>query len=129
MRMIQPAAGAQLRFECHATLPADPPAQLGAFCDPVTDVVFTSPATGARCADGVATPGASAEVAALTCDAFDHTCEVACSSDADCISAGLLSYVCDPRTADEYFGADRPGALPAGQVHHFCVNPSLCWRD
>jgi hypothetical protein len=115
--------GAEVRLECFQTiLPGtEAVAQLGSFCDPLTDEVLGF-AGSVHCSDGIATPGFP--MSSLRCDAFDRTCQIDCTSDSDCTAAGLLSYVCDHRTAADVYGDARPEELPAGQVHDFCVNPT-----
>jgi hypothetical protein len=118
---IQVINGAELQFDCTETiLPgSDSPAELGSFCDPTTgEVNFSSVA----CSSGTAIHGNPTR---LACDAFGRSCGIACTTDADCTSAGLLSYVCDPRTATQWFG---DGQVPSGispiATHQFCVNPT-----
>jgi hypothetical protein len=120
--VAQPVTGAEVRLECFQTiLPGTgAAAQLGSFCDPSTDLVSGS--TSVHCSDGIATPGYL--MSNLACDAFDRTCQVDCTTDSDCTAAGLLSYVCDHRSADEVYGDARPMELPADQIHNFCVNPT-----
>ncbi len=124
--VASPVTGAEVRLECFQTiLPGTgAAAQLGSFCDPTNDALTSLDAAGAHCSDGIATPGYPASVAGLSCDAFDRTCQVHCASDSDCTAAGLLSYVCDTRTADVFFGDTRPPELMPEDVHNFCVNPT-----
>jgi hypothetical protein len=112
---------AQLRLQCTETiLPSSGSvAELGAFCAPATGEVN---GTTIACSAGTAIAGNPAR---LACDPFDRSCQIACTSDTDCTSAGLLSYVCDPRTAAQAFGAGEvPSGIDPAAVHHFCVNPT-----
>ena len=125
--VTRPATGSTIRLECGQTiLPGtNAAAQLGSFCDPESGAISGSEGT-VHCADGIATPGYL--MSTLSCDPFDRTCQIRCMSDADCTSAGLLSYVCDHRTADEVYGATLPDELMGSQAHDFCVNPT-CTAD
>lgn len=119
---LTPVTGAEIRLECFQTiLPASgSAAQLGSFCDPATGAV--TGASAVTCAQGHAVAG---NPATLACDPFDRTCQIACGDDSECRSAGLLSYVCDLRTATEVFeDATLPTGVSAGDVHGFCVNPT-----
>jgi len=78
--------------------------------------------SSASCHEGHAVQG---NPTPLACDPFDRTCQVACSSDSDCVTAGLLSYVCDHRTvAVAFAGMSAPGGLGSQDRHEFCVNPT-----
>ena len=122
LSMISAVPGAEVRLQCNETiLPSThADAQLGSPCDPATGIV-----TGgtAQCSAGTAVAG---NPRPLACDSFDRSCQIACTSDADCTAAGLLSYVCDHRTASSYFGGDDrvPTGITPGDEHGFCVNPT-----
>jgi hypothetical protein len=56
----------------------------------------------------------------FTCDPLARTCGVPCTSNADCTTAGLLSYVCDGRPMNVVSGdPDDPA-----DAYNFCVNPT-----
>ena len=123
--VISPVDGAEVRLQCDETiLPGSGSvAQLGAFCDPATGNVGGP--MGMACTTGTAIAGNPMH---LGCDSFARSCEIPCTTDADCTGAGLLSYVCDTRTATAYFAPSTvpmstPPIMP-GQIHHFCVNPT-----
>jgi hypothetical protein len=118
---LMPIGGADIRLECSQTiLPASgEAAQLGSFCDPATGIVSRGTVT---CGTGHAVAG---NPTTLACDAFDRTCQVPCSDDAQCVAAGLLSYVCDHRDAATVFaGVTLPTGVQPGDTHDFCVNPT-----
>lgn len=133
---LMPPTGAEVRLTCNqAILPSsgDSLVQLGTFCDPDAPV---GPAN--QCAMG-SVPSMSA-TQSLTCDDVTRTCGVRCVSDADCVQAGLLSYVCDDRSILEVVGAlsrlpdrngdsvvddrDHLGADGNPILHNYCVNPT-----
>jgi hypothetical protein len=119
LSVIEPIRGAEQRLQCTQTIlpSAGGAVQLGSFCDPETQRVLDSEDL---CAIGHATAG---NPDTLSCDAFDRACAMRCTSDADCTHAGLLSFVCDTRTASEYFGgAPLPSDVAPSTVHGFCVN-------
>jgi hypothetical protein len=127
--VISPITGAEVQLQCAQTiLPSTTAAvQLGDFCDPATGNTTTM--TPTSCSMGRAVAG---NPTPLACDPFARACEVHCSTDADCTGAGLLSYVCDTRTAVEVYGSASmvpSGVVPAGMdpntfTHNFCVNPT-----
>ena len=121
--LAEPIPGAEIRLDCYETiLPGSgAAAQLGSFCDPQTDEI-TGSFGFEHCSDGIATPGF--ESSTLVCDPFDRTCAIDCTSNSDCAAAGLLSYVCDHRTADQYYGGTPPPELTGDRTHDFCVNPT-----
>jgi hypothetical protein len=118
--LIDPVPGAEIRLQCAETILPSTTAsvQLGDFCDPSTGLTTSSQQS---CAMGHAVAG---NPATLTCDPFTRACAVPCTSSSDCTAAGLLSYVCDTRTADAVFGAAIPSGIHPSQVHDFCVNPT-----
>jgi hypothetical protein len=124
---IDPTTNADIQLECVQTVRPGTGTEvsLGAFCDPEADV----------CGGGLAPDRATA----LTCDAADRTCGVACDSTATCTAAGLLGDVCDHRSWLEAVGATEQGisdaerarrmmGIPAGvapeAAHGFCVSPT-----
>jgi hypothetical protein len=58
---------------------------------------------------------------ALGCDAFTRSCQIPCTSDADCgeVDAALR---CDLRSPSAYFDTTPPAGLPA--TRGFCLDPS-----
>ena len=73
-----------------------------------------------RCAMGHALDG-DATTVALGCDAFTRSCQIPCTSDADCgaIDDALR---CDLRSPSAYFETTPPSGLPA--TRGFCLDPS-----
>lgn len=125
--VVQAAHGAELRLECsQAFLPTTGRvAELGTRCEPGSGPdgsgLIDAP-TMLTCSSGIATLSTTLT---LSCDAFDSTCQLPCTSDSDCAAAGLRAWVCDHRTAGELFGAELPTELLPlrDQPHQFCVNP------
>jgi hypothetical protein len=122
LSQLDPINGAELRLQCTDTvLPStQAPVQLGDFCEPSTGSTTSS---HVACSEGHPVAG---NPATLACDPFERTCSVACTTDADCTGAGLLSYVCDRRTALEVYGSASqiPTGVQPDAVHAFCVNPT-----
>jgi len=127
--LLDPPDGAEVRLNCtQAILPSsEGEAQLGSFCTPHT--------TGAEnlCPLGI-TPSMSTEHH-FSCDPVTRACGVACTSNADCAGAGLLSYVCDIRTVLDAIGGDAsdvPDVDGDGDVddddggarYGYCINPT-----
>jgi len=122
--VVSPVTGAEVRLQCNETiLPSThmaSAAQLGSPCEPTTG--NTTGGAMVACNTGYAVPGNTS--VHLACDAYDRSCQVACTTDADCTGSGLLSYVCDHRTAMEYFTLGIPGSIDPASTHSFCVNPT-----
>lgn len=127
--LLDPPRGAEIRLNCSQTvLPSsDGVAQLGTFCTP-----FAPAGPENLCPMGVV-PSMSPEHH-FDCDPIERSCGVSCSSDADCSTAGLLSYVCDTRTVLEVVGdaarvpdVNGDGAIDdadAQASYAHCINPS-----
>lgn len=117
-RGVSPIDADSLRAECWGYFGPTTAHELavGAPCDPTTgDARWVS----GRCTD-----------VGLTCDPMSRTCAQFCASDADCAAAGLLAYVCDPRTASEiYEERDLPAGVLPEATHPFCVVPRSCADD
>ena len=111
--MLRPPTGAEVRLNCNQAIlpPSEGVAQLGTFCDPTAASGPTN-----LCPMGVPPSGTGA----FTCDPLARICGVACTSNADCTTAGLLSYVCDTRARSVVSGDDMDGPEP----YNFCVNPT-----
>lgn len=126
LSLVNAVSGAEVQLQCSQTIlpgTSDLAPQLGDFCDPSTgNTMGTTPMS---CTAGHAVAGFQT---ALACDSFNRSCQVACHSDADCTGAGLLSYVCDTRTAASVFGdasmIPTGSGITADQAHDFCVNPT-----
>ena len=129
-----PVTNSEVRLECLQTILGSGgtgTVQLGSFCDP------EGATTGC---EGTITLGGAP--VSLSCDPFDRTCQVPCGGGGTgaCVSAGLLSHVCDSRSWAEALGVDEPGIsaeerarrvarVPGGEggltsPHNFCVNPT-----
>jgi hypothetical protein len=106
----QPPSGAIVRLECFLAVGGgDGEIAVGSFCNP------ENPALGADCS-AASTPGRE-----LACDPISRSCQVVCDTDAICRSAGLVGYVCDPRTLSEIDEGEFPGNTTP---HNMCVNPT-----
>ena len=111
----QPPSGAEVRLECFLAVQgsgSNTDIGLGTFCDPTSTDQTANP-----CPSGMTPSGNGA----LACDQVSRVCGVECQSDADCRSAGLIGYVCDPRLlsaidSTQFMGMDTP--------HNYCVNPT-----
>ena len=122
-RNLMPPTGAEVRLNCNqAILPTSGVSlvQLGTFCDPAAP---SGPDN--QCSMGVV-PSMNTTYS-FSCDSVARTCGVACTSDADCGGAGLLSYVCDNRTILDVVGGDPlrvPAGVDPGATYGYCVNPT-----
>jgi hypothetical protein len=120
--VVSAMTGSEVALLCTETvLPATTArVQLGDFCDPSNGATTNRQGL---CSEGHAVAG---NPQVLACDPFARACEVACTTDADCTEAGLLSYVCDRRTALEVYGSASqiPSDLSPDTVRGFCVNPT-----
>jgi hypothetical protein len=128
---ITPITNAEVQLQCAETiLPGTGnAAELGAFCTPATmptaTVTGNVNGTTMDCNTGVAVAGNPQH---LACDLFTRSCQIPCTTDSECTTAGLLSYICDNRTATDFYAPNAiPMSTPAimpGAIHHFCVNPT-----
>jgi hypothetical protein len=88
-------------------------------------------ALGADGSDPCATGRTPVWVGTLACDVVERSCEVRCTRDDECASAGFYDYVCDRRSNAEAAGA-YAGEVPAAlrdTTRAVCVNPSCGESD
>ncbi len=81
----EPVNGTEVDLECLQ------PLSTGSGGGPGGDVILGSPCTPGAMDDC----GTSAQVRGMTCDADSHTCQLPCTSDADCSNENLGGFVCD----------------------------------
>lgn len=112
----QPVSGTEVRLECFLAVQGgggDVTIGIGSFCDPdAPDRSDDNLCASAR------TPENNDD---LGCDPVTRSCGVRCDNDAQCRSAGLIGFVCDPRPLSEI----DPQTFPGNSTpHNFCVNPT-----
>ncbi len=126
----EPVAGATVRLECLQSVggTSSTVTTFGSFCS--NDIVQA--ALARRVGGGCATPNVctleernafcqgsldyrrtGAAQSDLLCDTASNTCQVPCTTNADCTTSGLRGFLCDRRPK-------RAGQMPEG----ICVNPT-----
>ena len=114
-----PPTGSEVRLSCNQNVlgggEGTTVAQLGTFCAPGAETPGVSTAENAC-------PGAPVPSRApgmyLSCDPVTRACTVDCATNADCVEAGLLGFVCDLRPISTVTGDPADGDAP----YLTCVN-------